>query len=178
MTAHRTEKVLSRVDGELEAGRLWRAKELLRAAIQSYEPELFERYGQVLLAMNDTKEAGKWLFLSGRRSPEYQDAIATFLEWCGRRDGKKLYGSFPACARLGPPDRYPEPLASELVAARVPSDVPPSSQYAPEPPFEGGRLGAIGCVAVMLFVMVSLVVGVVTVSEWLWQSVRWLVGAG
>jgi hypothetical protein len=178
MSARRTPKLLNRVEQEIAAGRLWRARELLRAGIQSYEPELFERYGRVLLAMHDIKEAGKWLFLSGRRSPEYRDAIATFLEWCGRRGGKKLYGSFPACARLGPPDRYPEPLAGELVAAGVPADVPPSSQYAKAAPFEGGWPGAVGCAAVVLFLLLSFGVGVVTVLKWLWQSVRCLVGLG
>src|SRR5207244_2839830 len=55
-----------RVDDALARGELWRAKEILRGRVASshFDPVLFERYGEVLLAAADLFEAGKFLFLS------------------------------------------------------------------------------------------------------------------
>ena len=76
----RREGVLERVDAELAAGRLWRAKEILRGRIAggAVAPAVLERYGQLLEQTGDRLEAGKYLFLSGVRRSEYKPAIDVF----------------------------------------------------------------------------------------------------
>jgi hypothetical protein len=67
--------IWTRVNNEVRAGRLWRAKEILQGSIcREYDLRIFERYGQILLLMRDNLEAGKYLFLSGSRKPEYEPA--------------------------------------------------------------------------------------------------------
>jgi len=162
-------KLKQQADAEVAAGRLWRAKEVLRNAITSYDADLFESYGRILLQMQDLKEAGKWLFLSGRRQPEYGEAIATFLEWCGSRGAQKLYGSFPGCARLRFVREYPETLAVELQALGVPPEIPSSWGPRQEIPLQGKTL--VGCVVVVCFLIASLIVGGVVIVGWLWSWV-------
>src|SRR5690242_2689152 len=72
---------MARVEAALAKGQLWRAKEICHGAIRNepYDPALYECYGQVLISSGDLADAGKYLFLSGRRKPEYQEAIALYL---------------------------------------------------------------------------------------------------
>jgi hypothetical protein len=167
------ERLRARATGEAAAGRLWRAKELLRSAVAQagYDPDLYEQLGTVLLAMGDSLEAGKWLFLSARRCPEYESAIGLFLGRHGRRGGEKLYAAFPGVAQLGGPSHYPPPLCDELRELGVPEDVVPKT-----PPGDGteSRLGmaltVVGCggcfLFVFVFMLVCLVVGAAVVGGW------------
>ncbi len=74
-------KRFENIDREISRNRLWRAKEILQGWLSggTYDAELFERMGRVLLGMGDMREAGKYLFLSGRRDPDYMQAIEIFL---------------------------------------------------------------------------------------------------
>ena len=70
------------VDAEIEAGRLWKARDLLQEDIQeagAFDGPQWARLGEIMLAMGDTCEAGCWLFFSGERRPEYEEAIGVFL---------------------------------------------------------------------------------------------------
>jgi hypothetical protein len=111
-----------RVEREIQAGRIWRAKEILQGTIatSSYDPALFERYGQLLLGMGDTVEAGKYLFLSGVRKPEYEEAISLFVDRFARKNPSHLHATFPTSARLVTRDAYPPVVAQELARLNVP----------------------------------------------------------
>ena len=61
--------VIETAEREMSNGNLWRAKEIL------HKSEIYEKLGNVLLQMSDLAEAGKYLFLSGVRKPEYEKAI-------------------------------------------------------------------------------------------------------
>jgi hypothetical protein len=172
------DKVRRQVAAELGLGRVWRARDLLQTLLTVYDPELFEEYGRILLNMKDIKEGGKWVFLSGRRCPAYAEAIATFLEWHGREGGQRLYDSFPCCARLGGPCRYPVALAAELAALGIPEDAVPAMDH------QGTELdtlitcgAGLGC----LWGMACLIVGAVVIIGWLvaWITAQYarLVGA-
>jgi len=69
------------VEREIEAGRLWRAKEILQGRLSSphFDQELLRRLGEVHLTMGDLIEAGRILYCSGARKPRYQTAIELFL---------------------------------------------------------------------------------------------------
>ena len=98
-----------RVDEALRRGEVWRAKEILRGNIGSgsYDSKLYERYGTLLMDLGELVEAGKYLFLSGCRSPEYSQAIETYLSRHPENRPEALYHSFPVAARLREIHRYP-----------------------------------------------------------------------
>ena len=98
-----------RVDTAVQRGQVWRAKELLRGNIGSgsYDSLLYERYGQLLLDLGEFVEAGKYLFLSGHRCPEFAEAIKVYLSRHPEDRPEVLYYSFPSAARFRPIARYP-----------------------------------------------------------------------
>ena len=99
-----------RVDEAVQRGEVWRAKEILRGNIASgsYDSQLYERYGLLLTELGELVEAGKYLFLSGRRSPEYERAIEVYLSRYPADRPEVLYHSFPSAARFGEQlSRYP-----------------------------------------------------------------------
>ena len=98
-----------RVDEAVERGQAWRAKEILRGNVgsASYDSRLYERYGMLLLDLGEMVEAGKYLFLSGRRSPEYDEAIAVYLSRHPKSRPELLFRSFPSGARFRELHRYP-----------------------------------------------------------------------
>ncbi len=104
-----------RVDEAISQGEVWRAKEILRGNVRlrGYDFDLYERYGRLLLDIGETSEAGKYLFLSGRRSPKYEKAISVYLE---RHvpNPEHMYFSFPRAARLNDIDEYPEEVRRTL----------------------------------------------------------------
>ncbi len=98
-----------RVDAAVQCGQVWRAKELLRGNIGSgsYDSPLYERYGRLLLGLGEFVEAGKYLFLSGCRHPEFDEAIEVYLSRHPEGRPEVLYYSFPAAARFRQIVRYP-----------------------------------------------------------------------
>ena len=98
-----------RVDEAIERGETWRAKEILRGNIgsASYDSQLYERYGKLLLDLGELVEAGKFFFLSGRRDSEYDEAIAVYLSRHPESRPELLFRSFPSGARFRELHRYP-----------------------------------------------------------------------
>ena len=99
-----------RVDEAIARGEAWRAKEILRGNIASgsYDSQLYERYGLLLMDLGELVEAGKYLFLSGRRSPEFARAIEVYLSRHPADRPDVLYHSFPSATRFGEQlSRYP-----------------------------------------------------------------------
>ncbi|HHB82823.1 MAG TPA: hypothetical protein ENK61_05040 [Devosia sp.] len=104
------------VDAEILAGRLWRAKEILcgMMAGKSYDVELFEKMGMLLLLMGDDLEAGKYLFLSGVRKKETRAAVELFLSKANKRDFIDFWSCMPARAKYGTGAKLPLPVIQEL----------------------------------------------------------------
>lgn len=103
------QNLYQRVDEAIERGETWRAKEILRGNVGSgsYDSQLYERYGKLLLDLGELVEAGKYLFLSGRRHPEYDEAIAVYLSRHPESRPELLFRSFPSGARFRELHRYP-----------------------------------------------------------------------
>ncbi len=115
------ETLYDRVDDAIQRGEVWRAKEILRGNIRlrGYDVVLYEQYGKLLLAIGEMSEAGKYLFLSGRRSPEYEQAISVYLER-HMPNPEHMYFSFPRAARLNDIDEYPEEVRRTLESIDFP----------------------------------------------------------
>ena len=161
----------------LDQGRLWRAKEILQGRIGSltYDPLLYEAYGAVLLEMQDLLQAGKYLFLSGSRRPEYALAIALFLDRHGKKGGKALVDAFPSRAKALPLDRLPEPVRRELLARGVSARATRKSLAIPTaPPVTKATryLSLVGCALVTLFIVASTRAGAPVITRWISELIR------
>lgn len=152
--------LLDRVDAEVEAGRAWRAKEILRGHVAASWPGqvVSERYGVLLANLGDRLEGDKYLFLSGVRKPEYTVHISLFLSRHGRSGPENLLAQFPRSFRRQRFLDLPLQLQSELSASGVRKDAfgerielssSGSSRWAN---FVAGAVG--------LLIIVSLIVGV------------------
>lgn len=99
---------LDRARVEWQAGRLWRAKEILRGNIgsQPFDPALCLAYGELLLELGDVPEAGKFLFLAGSELPQHADAVQVFLGRHAKSLGQ-LEAHLPRQARGLAPESYP-----------------------------------------------------------------------
>ncbi len=111
-----TNRILDKARSELENGNLWRAKEILQGAIrsESYDVQLFELMGIVFLRMGDLPEAGRFLFLSGARRPEYLEPIEIFLSRHRRKKPHDFVSLIPRGARLRNTSDYPHEVAQVL----------------------------------------------------------------
>ena len=107
--------MFEKANKEIAAGNLWRAREILQGSIPNagYDCELFERLGSVLLMMGDLPEAGRFLFLSGRVKPEYEEAVKIFLRKHSK-DWRALWQTFPRTAKLTNLSKYPDVVGRQL----------------------------------------------------------------
>lgn len=115
-------RALENAEREVEKGNLWRAKEILQGSIPNagYNCDLFEKLGNVLLIMGDLPEAGRFLFLSDRRKPEYEQAIEIFLKKYGN-NWRGLLHTFPRPAKLSTLSEYPDGVRRQLEQSGVPA---------------------------------------------------------
>ncbi len=157
-------------------GTLWRAKEILQShlATSKYDVTLYEQYGQVLLAMGDTMEAGKYLFLSGVRNIAYTEAISLYFKRHGHKDIHNILGTFPKSARQAEFNAYPKIVIQELESAgNLPEQVKARINYKVEPVDSGFSwvLWIFGTLALAL-VLGFIIQGIRGVA-WLFQ---WMIG--
>ena len=173
MGAVQPEQVKRDAEQAIARGDLEKARDMLKFAVQRswYDQDLYEMYGRALLHTGDLVQAGKWLFLSGRRAVAYNQAIDQYLARYAKAGGLKLYRSFPSAARLGKPDNYPPPLNEELRTLGVPDDAPPAYGTPADRSRFATSLAGIGCVTGFFFMLASLIVGAVTIVQWIKNQV-------
>ena len=157
-------------------GTLWRAKEILQSylATSTYDVALYEEYGQVLLAMGDTMEAGKYLFLSGVREAAYTEAISLYFKRHGHKDIHNILGTFPKSARQAKFNAYPKIVIQELErAGKLPEQVKARIDYKVAPIDSGfGWVPWIFGTLVLALVLGFIIQGI-RGGTWLFQ---WIVG--
>ena len=167
--------LLERIDAEVAAGRAWKAKEILGGHVGSAWPgeTVSERYGVLLADLGDQVNAGKFLFLSGIRKPEYEDHIALFLSRHGRSGPENLIAQFPKSFRRLQYRDLPPHLQIELNALGVRKDAfGQRVRLPPSPPSRGaGFLATAG--GLLLFVSLIVGLGVVLRQVVLWVSALW-----
>lgn len=155
----------------------WRAKERLQGRLSQnvYDPDLFESYGFVLLAMNDTVEAGKYLFLSGARDSIYSPAIDAYLSRYYGKGMQHIFYTFPKAAQSAPFSAYPNIVIDEL-QARGFSAKDVKKQLRSK--LESGSSRSLGFagyvfVTVVCALLVGFLISAVRGLAWLYE---WLVG--
>lgn len=160
--------VLVKAEREIANGRLWRAKEILQGTVghKGYKAEVYECLGRVLLQMQDSSEAGKYLLLSGVLLPEYQDSINTFIK---KFEGKSfhLFRTFPRSAKLDNLSDYPPNTAAILRDLGLPERLKDDDGHLTFSPHydNTGDWLFIGCAFIALFVIALIILGVVKLVE-------------
>jgi hypothetical protein len=149
----------------LAVGQLWRAKEILSGRVGSgvFDPELYERLGQVLLRMGDDLEAGRYLFLSGVRRAEYQASIDLYTQRHIKRRRRDLLATFPAAVRRLRWSDLPISVQEELVEAGVPRRANADLLWGLAHDRPKGAGGAGCTLAVLLLLGLGLLASVVVV---------------
>jgi hypothetical protein len=162
-----TNRILDKARTEFENGNLWRAKEMLQGAMrsESYNVQLFEMMGTVFLRMGDLPEAGKFLFLSGVRRPEYLEAIEIFLSRHKQKQPYDFIYLFPRRARLRTVSDYPHEVAQVLRDMGSPEILKDEDGrvYTPQ---TGSDVNAwLTCGPIALIALALLILGVIKLWE-------------
>ncbi len=155
----------------------WRAKERLQGRLSQnvYDPDLFESYGFVLLAMNDTVEAGKYLFLSGARDSIYSPAIDVYLSRYSGKGMQHIFYTFPKAAQSAPFSAFPNIVIDELQARGFSAKDVKKQLRSKSESGSSGSLGFAGYVfvTVVYALLVGFLISAVRGLAWLYE---WLVG--
>jgi hypothetical protein len=163
----------AKLESEMAAGRLWRAKEILQGPLRNagYDPLRFEQYGRVLLHLGDMAESGIYLFLSGARNPEYREAIGSFM---GRhaKSINTLRGFFLAAVRSADVSAYPERVLTELDAAGFPLSRLNKASHHAQCAASSWRNKAVGVDAFALFLLLVLGFVIQSFREFGWLVAR------
>jgi hypothetical protein len=168
------ESTISRAADEIANGRLWRAKEILGSSISTYgySREVFHALAKVLRQMGDDLEAGKFLLLAvDKPSASEYDAINLFLSRYEDQNYRKLLATFPAAARLGNRDDYPEFLRTCLTEYGAPQTLvlrEMACTKIPNPTYN--RFFLMGCGLLAFSAFACTIVGAYTIVSWLWKT--------
>jgi len=169
-------KLIQRAQEQIENGKLWRAKDILKGSLSNYpfSPELYQAYGELLLRMGDLRDAGKFLFLSGKRGPNYENSINIFLSQFQNGKKEQFYSAFPARARLSKLSDYPVVVAEELKKRGYTEII----QHRAAPPREKTKwqkfLGGSAGVLFLLIVVLVIIGAVHFLFSGLGQVIQWI----
>jgi hypothetical protein len=147
---------------------LWRAKEILQGAIgseKSYDVKLFEMMGTVLLRMGDLPQAGRFLFLSGVRKPEYAESIEIFLYRHRRKHPRDFVAHLPRNARLRSLSEYPDEVARVLREIGFPEHLKEQNARTYLPKTGKESLLWITCGAIALVILLLIILGAMKLLE-------------
>lgn len=162
-----TNRILDKANREIEKGNLWRAKEILQGAIRSgsYDVQLFEMMGTVFLRMGDLPEAGRFLFLSGVRQPEYLEPIEIFLSKHRQKEPRDFVWLLPRSARLKTMSDYPNEVAQVLREMGFPEILRDKKGRVYLPQSGNGIVFWLTCGTIALVTLALIILGVIKLSE-------------
>ena len=112
-----SEQVLEQARAAVEAGVLWRARDLLAAHVEvERDPEALALLGEVCESMGDLPRAGAIWFAAGAKGPQVDAAVAAWRAQSGD-DFAVMWWSLPASVRVDPLPRRIEALRERARAA-------------------------------------------------------------
>ena len=165
-----TNRILDKARAEVEKGNLWRAKEILQGAIRSngndrYDGQLFEMLGTVFLRMGDLPEAGRFLFLSGVRNPEYLEAVEIFLSRHRGKARQNLLHHLPHRARLRTLSDYPVAVAQAFREMGFPETLKAEETRRYLPQTRSDVIAWLTCGTIALVTLTLIILGVMKLLE-------------
>jgi hypothetical protein len=167
-------RLFAKVDAELQAGRVWRAKEILRGSLRQYATDstVLARYAEVLDQLGDRLEAGKFYFLSGMRGGAADVAIRVFLERHGGGHLHDLLAQFPQASRRAGLNAFPEVVRDDLAKLGLPEKSIRRNELAATPrrPRFVNYFVGVGCTVIGALLVAALFLGLGTISKLLLGS--------
>jgi len=155
---------------ELEAGNIWRAKEILRSNIRYiYDTDVYLAYGKILYDFKDYYEAGKYLFIAGEDIDGiYSEAIHIFLARYKDAYFTQLMSNLPRKFVQESFDNYPKNVQDYIqnrgYTKKDYQKYKKDNQYI-EKPFS--LFSKIIGMTLLVFSILSLIVGGATIIEYL-----------
>jgi hypothetical protein len=111
----------------LEQGKAEEALQLLAGAVHGagFDVDFYELFGRTLLATGHKINAGRFLFLCGKRRPEYEDSMRAFINRNHDANNfRQLHSKFPESARtIWKLKRFPQEVAEELRKLGFPENI-------------------------------------------------------
>lgn len=105
-----SEQVLEQARAAVDAGVVWRARDLLAAHVEAkHDPEALALLGEVYESMGDLPRAGAIWFAAGAKGDEVDAAVAAWRAQSGD-DFAVMWASLPASVRVEPMPRRIEAL--------------------------------------------------------------------
>lgn len=164
--------VRERVETDLKAGRLWKARDRLVGLLRGDPANQWAltQLGEVYFRMGDLPQAGRAWYLTARVGPEWEAAEATFYE----RYGKTPSNVVAALHVRAAIDRFPPQVQDRLRTLQrrlemegrfwEPRDRAPAH---PSPTSFRGRLGAAAAALVVALILVALGLGLYNIAVYL-----------
>lgn len=159
MAEGRARRAVEAARRDIDAGRLWKARDRLDGAVRTspHDAELLLLLGEVLYEMRDLPRAGAAWILTQRDDEAARAAVAALYERYGC-DEKQIRRAIPY---KQPIEGYPEAIQDRLMALGVVGGSAPRAQNAPAS--EGSVTHwAIG--AIVVVICLAMLVGI----AWIW----------
>ena len=173
------QRILARARSEVEAGRRWRAREILQGALRTHptDTSVLEQYGRTLAELGDMVEAGKYLFLSGQRGAEVDPAIDVFLKRHGRGTLPNLVAQFPKGIRYADLGALPPVVTSDLERLGLPNETRKKRSAAQRAASVDAldvrhSLALIGCALIGIVLVAATVLGLGLILRWIGEVLR------
>lgn len=160
-------------DAEVANGRLWKARDRLQGHMVAFptDQRLLDRLGEIHFRMGDLPQAGRYWWLTERDDEPARQARDAFYERFGTK-APSVLSELPRPAR---PEFYPPAVKARLEelaeAARdqgmswTPRDWPPKPGVFTAPQSSpASRVGGWFLAAFIIFLLASVVVGMVTIG--------------
>ncbi len=166
----------------LDENEEWKAKEVLQGKLRAgnFDPQLFEAYGKLLLNMKDKVDAGKFLFLSGVRKTEYQEAISLFINRYTKKNVQQIYTIFPRVVRKTHYYELPVVVRTELEKLQFdPSKIKVRSikdSFGDQDNKKSSWMATFVGWAIVGLVIISFLVGFGSIVFWLFKAIWALIG--
>lgn len=121
----------TKVDLLIKDGRIFRAKQVLdgMSGKSGYHPDIFRKLGDVLMALNEPKQAAKFYFYSGARDPQINGLVEGYHDKLRKLNIpslksrwepiRPLINDMPGALRRSGPDFFPTTLLQGFGNSRV-----------------------------------------------------------
>ena len=144
-----------RVEADIEAGRLWKARDRLHGMLVASpaDQKILDRLGELYFQMGDHPQAGRYWFLTTREDESARAAHRALLERFGHNRGT-VARNIPA---LAPHDMYPDEVTRRLAELGVSHRREAfGASMPPYQPSIGDRILGTGCAVVALVLLVGV----------------------
>lgn len=173
------DRALARSRADLERGEPWKARRRLRTLVfqEPFEPRFAALLGELELRRGELPEAGQFFWLIGSTDPEHTGAIDVFLKEAGPRTLRTTLMRLLSTLREG--EGIPERVVRDLESRGIDAHAEQKKLLSRRAKRDGGAKSMASTVAdglgiaLVLLLLLSLVVGVVTVGRW---AFGWLAG--